>query len=864
MLVILQTLFLARAFGLQPRRFTLTGPRWLAALAVNPGPVAVASPSWLVALLMLLAYSLAQGQGVTAYQQPIPIYVDQVHAPARFFSSWNEACSSAGPGCYVAGQAIICMGNPRGGKSAGQQGCYYHYTYDLGGTILSNEPDFFVAGWAIPIATCPDTTWSYVDAQEICKKTIPYTKNDTCPEQNPVYPADGSKRQAQQDFEFSAFGRSRQFGRTFFSDSLTGFGSRFGWGWLPEPWGRSLQEAGAELLLATRGAGKTTFLRRAADGVYRANPFDGLESRRTPSGWELTDQFERSIESYSAEGRLLAIASADGAVVNLSYSTRSTPGAVAPVPGLLIGIDANARQVGIAYDPLGRLKSANLVGAPALNYSFDPTNNWLLAAVKYADQTQTKYHYEESLNPQLANWSALADINNLARMGQVNSLDIDVVVPRAAVAQARAGRSNLFAMTGVTDELDARYATYTYDSTGRVLRTAHGALPGTRFVYDIPLQQTTMIDALGTATKFSMSAVAGVLKGSGRDQAAGSGCAASVATVGHDPIGNRVFETDFNGNRTCYFSNLDRNIETVRVEGLANVEVCSPNYQGASAIPAGGRKTSTQWHPDWVVKTAVAEPGKLTTSIYNGQPDPFAANASALCAPINALLPNGKPIAVLCKQVEQATTDADGGLGFAAPLQSGVPARVQSWNYNQFGQVLTAKGARTDVNDTTTYAYYPDTAYAGTDPNAYGHSIGDVYTMTNALGQTTTYTKYNKHGQLLEMVDANSVVTSNTYDLRQRLTSTSVGGQVTIYDYWPTSLLKKVTQPDGSFVSYEYDAAHRQTAAQDNLGNRIDYILDNAGNRTGEETKDPAGLLRRALTRSIDALGRVQQVTGRE
>ena len=136
--------------------------------------------------------------------------------------------------------------------------------------------------------------------------------------------------------------------------------------------------------------------------------------------------------------------------------------------------------------------------------------------------------------------------------------------------------------------------------------------------------------------------------------------------------------------------------------------------------------------------------------------------------------------------------------------------------------------------------------------------------MTNAAGKVTNYTKYNKHGQLLESVDPNGVLTVNTYDLRQRLTSTSVGGQTTLYTYDPVGQLTRITAPDGSYVGYEYDAAHRQNAVTDNRGNRIDYVLDNAGKRTAENVKDPGGVLRRTLSRSIDALGRVQQTTGRE
>ena len=41
-------------------------------------------------------------------------------------------------------------------------------------------------------------------------------------------------------------------------------------------------------------------------------------------------------------------------------------------------------------------------------------------------------------------------------------------------------------------------------------------------------------------------------------------------------------------------------------------------------------------------------------------------------------------------------------------------------------------------------------------------------------------------------------------------------------------------------------------------------MLDNAGNRIAENVKDPSGNLACQLTRIPDALGRVQQVTGRQ
>jgi YD repeat-containing protein len=103
------------------------------------------------------------------------------------------------------------------------------------------------------------------------------------------------------------------------------------------------------------------------------------------------------------------------------------------------------------------------------------------------------------------------------------------------------------------------------------------------------------------------------------------------------------------------------------------------------------------------------------------------------------------------------------------------------------------------------------------------------------------------------------VTTTHTYDLRLRRTSTSVGGRTTSYSYEPTGDLKRVTQPDGSWIEHSYDDARRLTAVADQAGNRIEYTLDNAGNRLQENIKDPGGALQRSITRSFDGLGRVKQ-----
>jgi RHS repeat-associated protein len=162
--------------------------------------------------------------------------------------------------------------------------------------------------------------------------------------------------------------------------------------------------------------------------------------------------------------------------------------------------------------------------------------------------------------------------------------------------------------------------------------------------------------------------------------------------------------------------------------------------------------------------------------------------------------------------------------------------------------VLTEDGPRSDVSDVTTYTYYSCNT---------GYECGQVHTITNAVGHVTTYHSYNAHGQPLTLSDANGVMTTLTYDARQRLESRTVGSETTSYDYWPTGLLKKVTLPDGSYVLYGYDDAHRLTQITDATGNRVVYELDAMGNRITETAYDASNAPTRVHRQAFDQLNRL-------
>jgi YD repeat-containing protein len=380
--------------------------------------------------------------------------------------------------------------------------------------------------------------------------------------------------------------------------------------------------------------------------------------------------------------------------------------------------------------------------------------------------------------------------------------------------------------------------------------------------------QSTVTDPLGSTWTYNFQTIGGVVQSTGVDQPAGVGSDAASTALSYDQNGNVSSRIDVNSNQTCYAYDLTRNLATVTLEGLPASKACPTVLSSYAPSPVDAahpeRKTTTVWHPDRALKAREAEPKKITTWVYNGQPDPIAGGTAACVTPATTL-PDGKPSAVLCARYEQATTDTTGALGLSATVSGAT--RAWTYTYNQYGQVLTEttpKQSTTDtLSHTTTYTYYSTTSFTG----ASGYTMGDLQTLTNPLGQVTHFTSYDKAGRLLSSTDPNGTVTSMTYWPRgwlqsQTVTPASGVALTTSYAYWPTGLLETVTMPNASTLNYSYDPAHRLTDVVDGAGNKVHYVLDNMGNRTSEQVSDASGQLASSLGRVYDALNRVQTQTG--
>jgi len=605
-----------------------------------------------------------------------------------------------------------------------------------------------------------------------------------------------------------------------------------------------IQDASKASVQASRGRGSWVSFVSYSPNVYTTDGDVSDRLVKTLSGWRYFDAAANAEEEYDMDGVLLSIAKADGSKFILAYSAGVVAGE-SPVAGLLISLtDEKGRSWRFNYEQVDGLapRVYKVVHPDGLELlaNYDGAGN--LSTLTWPDAKTKRFLYEQSNLP----WAltGIKDENNYRTV--TYGYDDQ---GRATDTQAAGGADHFHASWDVTP---GWVVSESYDRVANIIWRDH------RWV--VP-QRTTVTLSNGQQTVLEAVDVLGMPRATTQTQAGGSGCDASASELAYDGRGNITTRLDFNHVRSCHAHASDRNVETYRIEGLAQADACPADlatYQVQADKPQ--RKVSTLWHPVWKLEAQRAEPKRITTTVYNGQKDPIKNDGlEVVCAPAAPMLPDGSKIAVMCRRYEQSTDDDTGNLGFTAPVKE---TRIWNYAYNQYGQVLNESDPRT--GKLTTYEYWPGTVFTGER----GHWQGDLKTVTNALNQATNYLEYNKRGQVLSTLLPNGSTEQREYHVRGwliKVTLVPAGsgvGQATQYDYFDTGLLKKVTQPDGSFANYTWDAAHRLTDVVDSVNNKVHYELDNAGNRTAEQFTDPAGHLAKTIGRTFDALGRMSSSSG--
>jgi YD repeat-containing protein len=537
---------------------------------------------------------------------------------------------------------------------------------------------------------------------------------------------------------------------------------------------------------------------------------------------------ERDIkEKYDANGLLLSITARSGGTQQLTYSTGQSndtsvsrfpanapvcsqvlAGATLPANRLLCVTDNWGRQLNFNYDEKGRVIEIKDPANQSTVYEYDGASAGCLPAYPGSRacgaNNLTKVTYPDGKSRNYF-------YNEASRINNGNQCTY-------AAYSGNGFGALLNAMTGLVDENGARHISWTYrcigDATSSQLANGVEKVTLSYSFWSSGFADTTISHTLGdplapqvTTSAYKADSILGVIKHISVNQP----CAecGPIASRTYDANGNVKTATDFNGAVTSFDYDMARNLETSRVEASGT---------------AVARTITTAWHPNYRLPTQISEPKRLTTYTHD-------ANGNVLT------------------RTEQATTDLTGASGLAASVTGA--ARTWTYTYNTMGQLTTVTGPRSDVASTTTYVY---------------DASGNLTSVTNALGHVTTLSNYDAHGRVGVITAPNGVVTGLSYTPRGWLASRTVSSgsesETTTYDYDGAGQLKKATMPDGTWVNYTYDDAHRLTNIADSLGNSVAYTLDLTGNRMKEKVSDPGGALRRQISRVFDTMNRLKEQTG--
>ncbi len=494
---------------------------------------------------------------------------------------------------------------------------------------------------------------------------------------------------------------------------------------------------------------------------------------RTKRGWELRLD-DDSVERYDRGGSLLSITARNGASQQLSYSR-----------GRLDQVTSDSgERLQFTYTSDGLLQFWDYQA-----YDNAPPRRWvasyqqrqtsagdtlqLLAAVMAPDARQRHYLYQDNDYPG--------------------------------------------ALTGISDEVGRRQATWTYDGDGFARRSYHGSGAGYREIDYGPDGQRTILDSAGNQT----GVLAQASLGQGLlSQSHGPLCdtgARSERGRTVDPLNNSLLAEVADGVTTAFGDYDSRG---------------NPGYRIEAAGSAVERRTEFEYDPRfanlvtrWVEPSVLPGQHRVTLRTYDDR-------GTLLSHSVEGYAPDGTAVT--------ATTR-------------------YTWD-GPFGQLTSVDGPRIDLDDSTHLSYYP------VDP-ALGANSGMLRRVTgpgNVVERDEI--QYNALRRVASEQRPNGLSLSYEWDLQSdRLLSLSerAGGIERSYrwSYTAAGEVASLTTPDGNTLFYEYDDAARLVALRDSGGNRIDFQLDAEGNVSAETYTGASGELVSRIERSFDAYHHLDRIT---
>lgn len=549
---------------------------------------------------------------------------------------------------------------------------------------------------------------------------------------------------------------------------------RFGANW-SDSFSAHLVRISATVVQAVRPDHKTlTFTLVNGQWTADADVNDRLSAMA--SGWRYVTG-QDAVETYDAQGRLLRLTNRAGLSQTLAYDAQGNLLSVTDPVGRTLRFDNDAQGRVVALtDPAGR----------AYAYTYDANDN--LTSVTYPDGSVRAYLYEDAAFPH--------------------------------------------ALTGLIDENGARFATWTYDGSGRAVSSTHaGGIDKTSVGYDFSNGATTVTDARGHALLYSYLTAYGVAHTLHATKPAVGGGNVTNSWF-YDANGNISSYIDYRNLRTDYTYDPARNLELSRTEAAGTPEA---------------RTTTTTWSANFRLPVAIAEPNRVTRFAYDGYGNLLTRTVTA----------NGQ-------------------------------SRTWRFAYNAFGEVTAVDGPRTDVSDVTRFDYDGQgnliqvtdalghvTRLGNYDADGRAHTIADpngrVTTLSyDARGrlvarqvgtELTTYS-YDRAGNLVALTRPDQSRVTFQHDAAHRLIGVAdrLGNRLVLTRDRTSNVVKiEAFDASGSRVTTQsraFDALNRLASRVGSAGQTTTYAYDDDDNLVA--VTDPLG---HRITRAYDALNRLSALT---
>ena len=387
--------------------------------------------------------------------------------------------------------------------------------------------------------------------------------------------------------------------------------------------------------------------------------------------------------------------------------------------------------------------------------------------------------------------------------------------------QDNIGNLATFTYDNATNQLASEWRTgittqYDRDTYNRVIEQRmtgpSGPLVTTRFTYDPEGNKLSETDPNGNTTTFAYDKLNRLITTTYAD--------GSISSIEYDQAGRMTSETDRNNNTTTYgydkagrrtsITDALNNITTFEYDGNGNV---------VKQTDALGRITIHEYDKlDRRVKTTFVD----TTTTQQGY-DAMGRNTSQTDQTGISTQFTYDALGRLTRVTDalgQETTYTYDEVGNKLS-QTDAEGRTTSWTYDSRGRVTS----RTlPLGQTESFVY---------------NSIDDISTHTDFNGNTTTYRYFSAHS-VRQIIYANSRTELFTYDNNgNRLTARNTDSKTWFYTYDNMDRLISETQPDGTVLSYGYD----------NMGNKTSLTVTYANADTRSESY------------AYDALNRLISVT---